>query len=338
MTKSIQKISLILIVLLVAIAVLGFMPSMAFAQGQEQYINLYYLKRIPNTPFAEKVFASIKVPVYDNHKIEIADVKKALHCKTFGVMQSYCNRFEYVASTNTYTAVYNKSVWLNAMTVDGKSEPFYLDCNMTFGDYFRPFVKSGIISAGAYEIVYNNIKVRYPALDEGNYDFDNLYGYFAFVPIPKTYSLNQLFADIFVSTTYEGILDHYMFPYSFSSEAYDKLLSDYQYGWLARVWNGFMNDLNSGTDNAHCYMLYVDSDTTEAFIGENGAESFDDNRGAIVIGIDKFLSDPKNIWAIVGIIFGGLILVAMIMIIVLVVKSIAKTATKEAAKNGKQKR
>ena len=230
MSNIATKISLLIVVALLAFVVLGVMPSTAFAEATEQYIKFEYLKRIDGTPFAEKVQTLINVPVYENHTIKLNDVKKALKCKQFGVMQSYCDTFEYDSETNTYKAVYYKSVYLNAKTVDGNSMNYYLDCNLSFQDYFGGFVGDGIIDSDLFEWYLNKIHVTYAALD--GYKADNIYGYWGVIIIPHGNDFNQLWADMFGNkTTFSGVLEKFMYTRNLKASEYNKLLRDYQYGW-----------------------------------------------------------------------------------------------------------
>lgn len=342
MTKRITTISLFLAVRLAIVVLFGFVPFSAFAAEDGQYIRFEYLKRIPNTPFAEKIQTVIKVPVYDNHEIKLQDVKKALKVSSFGVMQSYSDTFTYNAKTDTYSTVYYKSVYLNAKTVDGNSKNFYLDCNLSFEEYFKPFVANGTLEASIYEFYLNNIHIRYSGLD--GYTADNIYGYFGLIPIPRGRDLNQLWADLFgQSTNYKGVLENYMYTNVLTNAAHKKLLEEYNYSWLAVVWKGFIDKLASGSVNADFYMVYVDSQTTEAMIAENGAHDIGDNSGLIfnkvkdgvtnvANKVKDFFSDKKNIALVIGLALGLLLFVGLIFGIVYMVKTMFKDVAKDAAK------
>lgn len=341
-----KSIAIFFVAMLLIVAVLGLLPSIAFA-ASSQYVKFEYLQRIKDTPFAEKITTFINVPVYENNEIKLGDVKKALKCTSFGVMQSTCDKFEYNAETKTYTTVYLKSVYLNAKTADGNSKNFYLDCNVSFEEYFRPFVDDNIMEEGCYQVFLNDIRAEYPAVQD--ISANNLYGYFGFIPIPKERDLNQLWSDMFSGTKYSGVLNSFSYEKSLSNDAYKKLLTDYEHSWLETAWKGFVDWVVSGSPNARFYIIYVDSQTKEAFIAENGAHDINDNSGAIWNGVENgvnyaynaikdFFSQPKNIWAIVGVVVGVFVLVGMVLVIVLAVKSIAKTVTKEAVKNGNRKR
>lgn len=348
MTKKITSVSLFLAVLLTVVVLFGCVPFTVFAAEEGQYIRFEYLKRIADTPFAEKVQTVIKVPVYDNHTIKLDDVKKALKVKSFGVMQSYSDKFVYNAETDTYSTVYYKSVYLNAKTVDGNSKNFYLDCNLSFEEYFKPFVNNGTLENAIYEFYLNNIHIKYSALD--GYTPDNIYGYFGLIPIPKGRNLNQLWQDLFgESTNYKGVLEHYMYSNVLTNSAYRKLLQDYNYTWLEVIWKSFVDQLLSGSVNADFYMVYVDSQTTEAMIAENGAHDINDGNGLIFNQIKdgatfvynkvkNFFSDKKNVALVIGLFIGIVVLAGIILAIVLAVKNIVKTTTKDVVVNSKKRK
>lgn len=348
MTKKMTTISLFLAVLLAIVVLFGFVPFSAFAAEDGQYIRFEYLKRIPDTPFAEKIQTVIKVPVYANHEIRLQDVKKALKVSAFGVMQSYSDSFAYNAQTDTYSTVYCESVYLNAKTVDGNAKNFYLDCNLSFEDYYKPFVKDGVLEEQQYRYFLNSLHVKYSALD--GYSADNIYGYFGLIPIPRGRDLNQLWKDLFgASTGFKGILDHYMYSYTLTNKAYTALLREYGYSWIEVIWKGLKDKIAGGSANADFYLIYVDSGTTEAMIAENGATDIDNNSGLIfnkirdgvanvVSKVKNFFSDKKNVGAVIGIALGLLLLVGMIMVIVLAVKNIFKSVSKDAVATDKKRK
>lgn len=341
-SKSSRTIAVFFFVLILCVTVLACIPDIAFADTTTQYVKFEYLQRIKDTPFAEKVTTFINVPVYENNEIRLADVKKALQCSSFGVMQSTLDKFVYNAKTKTYTAVYLKSVYLNAKTVDGNSKNFYLDCNLSFDEYFSPFVKDDIMEKGCYDVFLNNIRQNYPVVQD--IPPQDLYGYFGFIPIPKERNLNQLWSDMFDTTNYSGVLERFSYEYSLTNQAYKKLLQDYNHSWLEVAWKGFVDLLASGTANATFYLLYVDSQTTEAFIAENGASDINNNSGLIFNQIKdgatnvfntvkNFFSDKKNIAAIIGIFIGILLLVGMVLAIVTIVKKTVKSTANNVATN-----
>lgn len=332
MAKSIHtKISILLAVLLLAVVVLGVLPSTAFADTEEQYIKLEYLQRIEGTPFAHKVQALIKVPVYENHTLKLNDVKKALNCKQFGVMQSYCDTFKYDSKTNTYKAVYYKSVYLEAKTVDGNSFHYYLDCNWSFKSFFHAFVNAGFIDEGLYEVFYNYLHFTYGELD--GYELDDIYGYWGFVTIPDGNDLNQLWKDMFnTETTFSGVVKSFSFSSNLTLTQYNYLLDDYQYRFLEIVWKDFVGLLQGGNYKANNYILYCDSGTIEAYVAENGADDLHDDHSVIYNSIEnayekvrdtirEYFDDTQNVTMIITLVGGILLLVIVIALISKLFKS-----------------
>lgn len=152
-----------------------------------QKVQIMYLKRIGTTPFATTARAYVDVPVAEN-EIRVADVKNALGLDTMAVMQSSCDYFKYDSAEDIYRAYYYKSVWLSAKTADGNNQDLYLDCNLSFKDFYEPLVRDGILPIGdnGYEYFFNRMKYNFPEL-EGLKEHE-VYGYFGYVALPKTYT------------------------------------------------------------------------------------------------------------------------------------------------------
>lgn len=366
MTKKNIIFSIVFVGIFLVIAVLGFFPSAALAESgnfeeqpsgtpTNQYIALDYLQRIEGTCFAEKISTFVYVPVYPNNKVRVTDVRKALGLTSFGVMQSYCKEITYDKTTNTYTAVYFKSVYLNAKTVDGNSNNYYLDCNLSFRDYFWRFVDSGkytytaddvaladadsstkgkikegetvdaqVISEGLYEYFWNKIKLD--GLQNTDYTPSDVYGYWGLIAVPQTYSLNRLWTEIFgTQTTFLGSMESFMYSEQLTWAAYRKLLTDYGYGFLSQVWNtiaGFFLGYE-----ANFYVVYIDSEDTEFMIAENGADNIEDNSGAINNGIEDsvdnvkdFLADQSNVVKIFATIAIALLVFCVALAVIRLVK------------------
>lgn len=338
--KNYMLIAIFLTTIFTAIATLGFLPSVAFAGENtvEQYINLDYLKRIDGTPFAEKVSTVIKVPVYANHVILVKDVKRALHLSSFGVMQSSCEEFSYNEETDTYTAVYLKSVYLNAKTVDGNSMNYFLDCNLSYADFYGQFVADNIVEEGLYEYYWNKLRlVCEGKLEE--YTANDVYGYWGLVAIPDSYTLDAVWADLFgTQTTYLGTMNSFVYSNTLTLASYNKLLNDYHYGFLTRVWNDIWGALDRYS--ANYYILYCDSEQTEFMVAENGASDINDNHGAIWNGVEEivqdvndalntFFSDKSNIVKL----FLGIVVLILILVLILSIIRSAKSFLKNSSRH-----
>ena len=238
-----------------------------------------YLVMLEDTPFAIKKQSKINVSVINNN-IKASDVAKALGYKNMGVMQSYCGDFIYNSQKGIFTTTYQKSIWLSAKTVDGNNVNYFLDCNLSYYDYYYQFVEDGIFSNDLYEYTFNRMQLDYPILS--SYKPHEIYGYFGFISIPNTYSVNALWEEMFGSnTTFDGILYKYKFTENLKFDSYNKLLNDYQYGWLEIAWNDVAGFVSGSTWSADYYLFYTDVETSEAFIAENGADNIEDNDSLI---------------------------------------------------------
>ena len=260
-------------------------------------VKISYLKRIGETPFATPVTAILDIPVIDN-EIRVADVKAELGVDTLAVMQSACDSFKYDEDEEIYKAYYYKSVWLSAKTADGETQDVYLDCNLSFRDFYYPFVRDGIFPPGidGYEYFFNRLKQKCPeVMDYRDYE---LYGYFGYVVMPKTYSFSQFLFEICDASqaNYQGTVDSIRNTGTLSKDSYKKLLEDYHYGWLQTAWNSFVGAFD--VYQAYHYSFYVDSGVLEAFIAHNGAKDMYDHasRTGVAVrnttsAVSDFLSD-----------------------------------------------
>lgn len=353
-----KKTTCLFAILFLAVAMLGAFPGMALAEetptgtATNQYIALDYLKRIDGTCFAEKVQTYVNVPVYDNHVVRVADVKEALGLKSFGVMQSYVKEIVYDEATDVYTAVYFKSVYLNAKTVDGNFTNYFLDCNLSFEDFYKQYIEHGMYTYTADDVakakkfgvtIKEGDYVDGQILDEdcyqyfwgtiqndkihGYYQPDEIYGYWGLVAIPHTHTLNALWSDIFgTETTFLGEMKSFNYEKMLTWASYKRLLTDYGYGFLERTWERLVGTLDSFT--ANFYILYIDSEETEFMIAENGADDINDNHGAMYNGIEDFVENivdkVKSFFADKGNVIKICIIVAVVILIVVLLIRLRK--------------
>lgn len=275
---------------------------------EKKNITVKYLTQIADTPFATMKTESAEVYAI-NGEITRDDVAAALGRTTFDCIGSYCNGFNVEGST--YTATYFKGKYLKARTVDGNEDTIYLDINNSYKDFYKPFVELGLMDAGAFETTFSE-RVYAPYKEKlAGYSPATIHGYFAFTVIPKSYTLNAAFADIFnVGACKAGAVYGLDYGVSLTPAKYQTLLDDFHYSYLTRVWNGFMDLLNQGADNANVYVMYVRPEDDTTFINESGSDDPDDNSGAIgnlfndTIGaVTGFFGDA---WNTVTGFFGGL--------------------------------
>lgn len=269
-------------------------------------ITVKYLTQIAGTPFATRTTKTGKVKF--SNKITDEDVQR-----DFGIssdcIESVLDGF--TQEGTTYTANYRQGKFLKAHTTDGNEDIFYFDINKSFKDFYTPFVDLGLMDAGAFDVTFTQ-KVYAPYKEKlASYDPATIHGYFGFVVIPRSRTLNALFAEIFdVKNCKAGAVYGLDYGVSLTPANYNKLLQDFHYSYLKQAWNGFIDLLNQGEDNATAYILYVRPEDSTTFINESGSDDPDDNSGAIgnvfndTIGaVTGFFGDA---WNTVTGFFGGL--------------------------------
>lgn len=247
-------------------------------EGSYEMVQIQYLERIGETPFAQSKTSYVSVPVV-NQVIKPQDVATSLGLATLAVMQSACESFTYDSKDNIYRAKYLKSVWLSAKTADGNNKDYFLDCNVSYKSYYHQLVDDGIFDEGAYEWLLNRIYDKFPAVYNVGITPDNLYGYFGYVVMPETHTVNEWLFDMFDGgqSHFEGTVDQFRTQQQLTWDSYKKLLDDYEYTWLEKAWNAVAGFVQGSDYNAYHYFFYVDSGIQEAFIANNGASSIYDN-------------------------------------------------------------
>ena len=259
--------------------------------GEEKTVTVEYLKNISDTPFAERVKAQITLKIPANTTTLSPDaVASALNVANVNCLLSQCK--EFALSGSSYVATYSKSVWLSAKTVDGNSLNYFLDPNLSYEDYFGALARDGIISEDLYEyIFFTKIVNEYKELS--GLSPSDVYGYFGYIVIPETFTYNQAFAEMFgKQTKFDGVVKEFEYSQSLSLSSYNKLLKDYDYSWLERVWNGVWGALTQC--NANHYIIYADATTSESFINENNADTITDTDGLIANKVEKVVETIKN--------------------------------------------
>ena len=296
--------------------------------GEEKTVNIEYLKNIGDTPFAEKVKAQITLKIPANTTTLSPDaVASALNVANVNCLLSQCK--EFALNGSSYVATYSKSVWLSAKTVDGNSLNYFLDPNLSYEDYFGALARDGIISEDLYDyIFYTKIINEYTQLS--GLSPADVYGYFGYIVIPETFTYNQAFAEMFgAQTKFDGIVRNFEYSHSLSLSAYNKLLKDYDYSRLERVWNGVWGALTQC--NATHYIIFADATTTESFINENSGSTITDTDSLIGNKVEKVIEDIKNYEFELNAKTGSLI-----VIIVLIVVAVASYQTRDMRKALKQ--
>lgn len=313
-----------------------------------QEITISYLQQVGDTPFATRKQITTTAPIVNNI-LTLENVAKVINVSTIEFMQSYCDGFTYDKATDSYVAHYRESVCLRSKDADGHEVDYFLSPNRSYREFYYSFVENNVFGKDCYNYYWNSMIREYPEIwDIPDYE---LYGYFGYTVIPNKYTLNGLWDDLFDSRSFSGSISYFAYTDTLTQEQYDTLLGEqYDYSWLSRAWNGFMSlfDSYDGVPVSN-YLFYVNDDGSDKlWIGENGADDFYDDNGAIVNDgedlveeIGKFFG---NLFENFGTyIFGGLGIVLLIVIVLWIVRAFFKTKTaitesKQAKKRKKRKR
>ena len=277
-----------------------------YQSGYVQDVTIEYLQRIANSPFAKKVQSSISVPVHQN-SISYSDVIEQIGVEAITPLNSAIRNFEYDAYRDVYVAKYNKNIWLEARAVDGNVLNVFLDCNLSYEDYFLG-LKTDDFTNDLYEYCWSRLVEEYPEVisEPGVNGPEDIYGYFGFVPIPnlpELGSVDALFADLFdVGTKTYGQLSIWNYTEILTIEEYNDILANYKYSFLDRFWNTAWNVVSNNQCQAVYYLFYVDDITdTRVVISENGAATPGEADGVlentaelVVEETGKYLGDVIN--------------------------------------------
>jgi len=284
----------------------GATPTTTF-ESASQKVRVYYLERVPDTPFAIKKKVELVLSVYNGVEapgtsierplgpyIDVVEFKEKMDLSSFGVLQSYFKEFRYDGIEDgmpAFTAIYLKTYYLCAKTADANFKNYYVDCNCTFSEFFLYDVQSNIISVDDIEIFKNHIYASYaPHLD--SYDLDELYGYWTLVVIPRTYTFNEFFADIGGGTFKSPNVSYLTFLHMVSQEEINSI--DTQYGvsafyrFLKFFYHLFSQDAGY---TVYCYLMFCDGGDAELLITRNGSNSLESGQGAMVNTVKTWIEN-----------------------------------------------
>ncbi len=310
--------------------------------ANKQIVNIQWLQQIGNTPFATPVKKKVTIILTDN-VLKTDQVASVLNISNFDVIGTTCKEFLYDETTDTYVAQYYKSVYLTSRTADGNttnpseqsSAKYFLDINLSYHDYYYRLVEDKVFSEELYEYVYyTNIITNYPELH--SYKPKEVYGYFGYVVIPDTYTLNSLWKSLFdTETSFDGVTVNFCYKDNLSYDSYMKLLDEYGYNWAAQAWNATAGFVAGKSYPANHYLFLADVTSekkNDIHISENGASDVMDDDGVIFnetekaveelgkvieetldsVGdtISKTASETKRTFQVIfGIVAGGLLIV-----------------------------
>lgn len=267
-----------------------------------QRVRIKYLTEIEGTPYATHNYTYVNVPVLQE-TIYIDDVEEELGISLRKCLDSNAYCFKKTTDTDgeLYELYYLKNVWLRSATVDGNYFDYFLDINESYKEIYRPYVNAEILTDDIYEWIYTTQMInKFPSLQ--NYLFSEVYGYFGIVVVPETYTLNSALKTMFdVQTSKIGVISNFTFERTLSYEGYNSLLTDYNYGFLSKLWSNVTGFAMGQERNATYYVIYSEPGTENALIGEGG-QTDQDNPGSIVE--NEIL---KPIGGIVGGLWNGVI-------------------------------
>lgn len=281
-------------------------------------VKVRYLKNIQDTtntknpkptPFCELVTEEVTVRINDKKAgvISAEQVASALNVQGFNVMLSACGDFEYNTTTKTYDANYNsKAVYVKAFTVDGNTQDFFFGLE-SYRNFYSDLRSKGVINQDLYEYCFNKATSPYSQALSGKTD-EELYAYWAYIPIPKTYTFNQIWNKMFSpDKTFDGVIKNYSYEGTVDMDKYVQYLKGYGYTDMSIFWQKLFSSLSGGIDDigkAPCEhnLLLADGTTSETFIADNGAEDLNDDDPLIVNDatkkaqetLDKMLDAAKD--------------------------------------------
>lgn len=311
-------------------------------QGVRKF-KLEYLERIPGTPFATMKTIDLEAPLqfvlegnkesYSVESIPIQLFLDALELDSFGVLQSYVKEFkfvEFVDGVPLFKAIYYETYYLNSKTADGCFENFYIDCNMSFKEFFaeervleyieekddKTFNKTlELATEKDVEVFANSIYAAYPE-QLGNYSLDEIYGYWSLVSIPKSYTFNGFFSEVGGGTFKPDGVVTFSTQQSLPANEIKILQSNYNMSGTYRFLN-FLGKLFSADKDyvVWCYMLYVDGGDTELLITQNGSNKLESTQGALVNEADKLIDSIDWGALFTGPVVAGLLVTALVLVV-----------------------
>ena len=226
-----------------------------------------YLEQFGDTPFAVMKSKNVTLTLDSKGSINSVDVCKAVGKDVFKVFGSvYKGIDQDETDRSILTVTYPKDTWLAAKDVDGRTVNQYLDINTSYQKAFDPLVTKGVISRDVYEYFYAQaVGNAYPELAAAGYFAGDVYGYWTYVVTPQTFTLNALLDDLAnAGTSYTGVLKQHHYVESLSYDAYEELLTSYNYPWLSRLWNEIFGAVTS-YDATH-YIIVCDPLEKDGFV------------------------------------------------------------------------
>lgn len=262
-------------------------------EGTLQNITIEYLSRIGTSKFAEKKTATVQTKVYDDKSLNYDYLKTVFNVQTLDCFDIVATEV-YCLAGSRYVVRYAKDTYLASRTVDGNIINQFLDINNSFYDAFQPLLIKGYINQELYDWFFAQIKNSDNSLNSLTYTDRNIYGYFTWCVLPKTYTMNALLSEVFDGgTKYSGTIKQYAFESSLSAKQYDALLRDYNYAWFKRIWSdvhGFFSGYN-----ATYIMLVVEPTVKSSVVSDSGSTDVDNNHNYMRNKVEETIDDIKEL-------------------------------------------
>lgn len=245
-------------------------------------VEVKYLVPIAEgVPFAKKVTETIEVRLDKDGNVNAVDVCKAIGVPYFEVFGTIYNGIE-ETSEDVWTVKYPCDLWLASKTVDGKVTNHFLNINVSFQEYFYPFVVDGVFSQGVYEFLYANaIGNVYPEIASQGLSYADVYGYWDYIVLPETKQAGEILKNVLgTDEKYVGFTKEFHYVDTLTASGYDKLLEEYHYSYLARVWEHTLNTVGLlGPYEATHYLLICDPILKDALLSESGSDGKHEDGG-----------------------------------------------------------
>ena len=256
--------------------------TILYSVSQKETLNVEYLERIGETPFARKVVQEITVPVLDK-TIRKDDVELQIG-KTTDCLGSYVTSFNFNQSRNVYESTYATSMLAYIRRPNGEEVEVFLDINLSYAAYYNPFVTAGYLEEDAYFWMWNNMIAKYSeALSPFSDRREDVYGLYGYALVPRGYEISDIWASVTgTRTQYKSTWSLYEQNTTLRTSQYDALLGTYHQNWFQRTWNVIQNWFSPGTINAKHIFFYGDASDTIGVVSGNGSDEIDNTKSLIL--------------------------------------------------------
>ncbi len=277
--------------------------------GNRTDVTIEYLEELDGGLLAVEKQATVRVPVR-NGKIELGDVCAAMGWTSHKCLEANVAAINQDKDTGIYKFEYNYAMDLRVRTEDGGVHTYdtFLSINSSYKEYYD-LIKGAFedqnTANGLYSFLWQQLVDQVESL--GEYSAaemqDKIHGYFGVMWIPNRSmlsSFNTLMADMFnVRTETAGLISKFDTPIAIDSGEYNKLMSTFNYTWIASLWDQTQDFLNGEKSTAQFYFFAVKPTKDNiAVISKTGSSNHDDDDGAggeviedIGNGIDDFFDE-----------------------------------------------